>query len=219
MIGVVIPAHNEQDNLERCLRSVLQAAEHPILGGEPVRIVVVLDSCDDGTQLIAERYLTQVLVVTARNVGVARATGASYLIEEGARWIACTDADSEVSSNWLANQLAYGADAVCGVVEVDDWSLHSADVRSRYEAAYFDQENHQHIHGANLGIASHAYLLAGGFPALTCHEDVHLVRRLEAVGARIAWSCSVRVRTSARLDCRAREGFGDYLRGLGTLAS
>jgi hypothetical protein len=37
---------------------------------------------------------------------------------------------------------------------------------------------------------------------------------LELSGANIAWSPRPQVRTSARLDSRARGGFGDYLRNL-----
>ncbi|GGJ91752.1 glycosyltransferase [Pseudomonas matsuisoli] len=219
MIGVVIPAHNEEACLDSCLRTVLAAADHPGLRAEPVRVMVVLDACTDRSRAVVERFpIVECIEIGARNVGTARATGANLLIESGARWIACTDADTRVPADWLAAQLSCDADAVCGVVEVDDWSLHSLEVRSRYEAAYTDCDGHRHIHGANLGIASHAYLRAGGFPALTAHEDVHLVRRLEALDARIAWSRAVRVQTSSRLDCRAREGFGDYLRSLGVTA-
>ena len=214
MIGVVIPAHNEELCLEACLRSVLEAAAHPRLNAERVSIAVVLDSCSDGSRAIAERYAVTVIEVQARSVGVARAAGAHALIEMGARWLACTDADTTVPADWLAAQLAHDADAVCGVVEVDDWSFHDQQVRAQYEACYSDSDGHSHIHGANFGVASTAYLRAGGFPALACHEDVHLVRALEALGANIAWSRSVRVRTSARIDSRALGGFGSYLVGL-----
>jgi hypothetical protein len=218
MIGVVIPAHNEERCLEACLLSVLACAAHPSLNAERVEIVVVLDSCCDESRAIAERFAVTVLEVQARSVGVARATGARALIDAGARWLACTDADTTVPADWLAAQLAHDADAVCGVVEVDDWSFHHPQVRARYEACYTDCDGHSHIHGANLGVTSAAYLRAGGFPALACHEDVHLVRALQALGARIAWSRSVRVRTSARVDFRAQGGFGSYLLGLASNA-
>lgn len=214
MIGVVIPAHNEEAFLEACLLSVLAAAAHPQLDAEGVTIVVVLDSCCDASRTIAHRYAVTVIEVQARNVGVARATGARVLIEAGARWLACTDADTTVPPDWLTAQLAHQADAVCGVVEVDDWGEHGPDVRQRYEAIYIDQDGHPHIHGANLGVTSAAYLRAGGFPELACHEDVHLIRALQALGANIAWSGSVRVRTSARINFRAQGGFGSYLREL-----
>jgi glycosyltransferase involved in cell wall biosynthesis len=214
MLGIVIPVHNEEACLERCLRSVMQAAEHGVLCTERVRIVVVLDACTDGSRQIAQRYPVTIISVNARNVGIARAAGAEHLVQAGARWIACTDADSWVPADWLVAQLAYDVDAVCGVVDVEGWDEHSPEVRTRYLAGYDDAEDHPHIHGANLGIATPAYVRAGGFPALAAHEDVHLVRKLEELGGRIAWSGSVRVKTSARLDCRAQQGMGQHLRSL-----
>ncbi len=219
MIGVIIPAHNEQALLAACLESVLLAAGDERLQGEQVCIAVVLDACEDTSGDVAGRYPVQRLESQARNVGIGRALGADWLIGQGARWLASTDADTRVASDWLALQIAYEADAVCGVVEVDDWSEHGALVRSRYDSLYQDREGHSHVHGANLGIAVPAYLAAGGFPPLACDEDVQLVQRLQAQGARIVWSREVRVCTSARLECRARGGFGDFLRGLDGLTA
>ena len=49
MIGIVIPAHNEEELLADCLRAAHIAASHPELRGEIVRIVVALDSCTDNS--------------------------------------------------------------------------------------------------------------------------------------------------------------------------
>lgn len=46
---------------------------------------------------------------------------------------------------------------------------------------------------------------------MACSEDVALVRSLEAVGAKIAWSARPRVTTSARRLARASGGFADAL--------
>jgi len=150
-----------------------------------------------------------------RNVGNARAMGASLLVEEGARWLAFTDADSMVAPDWLVAQLALQTDVVCGVVQVDDWSEHTAAVRDGYLARYVDQDGHRHVHGANLGMSTAAYVAAGGFERLVSGEDVALVDALVAAGAAVAWSAASRVRTSARRLARAPGGFSDYLRLLG----
>lgn len=214
MIGVVIPAHNEGEHLAACLAAVACAAAHPDLRGEAVYVVVVLDSCTDNSEDVALAHGVGTVRVQARNVGLARATGASQLIASGARWLAFTDADTLVARDWLAAQVGLGADAVCGVVSVDDWSAHTTAVRDRYESLYQDRDDHRHIHGANFGVSTQAYLRAGGFSALTVSEDVALVEALESTGARIAWSALSRVTTSARTDPRAAGGFGDYLRSL-----
>lgn len=217
MIGVAVPAHNEEAALARCLAALQRAARHAELQAEPVMLLVVLDSCTDGSAAIARRAGVHGLAVQARNVGLARQAGAQALLAAGARWLAFTDADSEVADDWLVAQLRHqqaGADAVCGCVTVDDWSLHTAQVRSRYEAHYRAIDGHRHIHGANLGVCAQAYRRAGGFRPLACSEDVALVQDLQATGAHIAWSVTPRVRTSARRQARARGGFADFLLGL-----
>lgn len=215
MIGVLIPAHNEEQLLGECLRTVLEAGRHPALAQEQVLILVVLDSCTDGSAQVTRQYDVATLEVSVRNVGQARAAGASFLLERGARWIACTDGDSSVASDWLVEQLALDADAVCGTVTPGQWSDDiPLEAQIRYQQRYQQREGHRHIHGANLGVSAAAYTLAGGFPPLACHEDVHLIHQLELRGARIAWSCRPRVTTSTRLNARASGGFADYLRTL-----
>jgi glycosyltransferase involved in cell wall biosynthesis len=214
VIGVVVPANDEEALIGRCLDALRVAAAHPALDGEEVRIVVVLDACRDGTQRIVEARGETSIVIDARNVGIARATGASALIARGARWLAFTDADSAVAPDWLARQLDAAADAVCGVVCIDDWGDYSPEARASYEAAYVDAEHHRHVHGASLGVSSAAYIRVGGFSPLRCSEDVELVHRLDHHGATIRWTNAVRVNTSARRLARAPGGFAAHLQSV-----
>lgn len=73
MIGICIPAHNEEQHIDACVRAVLRAAQHPELRAEAVRIVVVLDHCVDGTAERLRHHPVHCLAIDARNVGVARA--------------------------------------------------------------------------------------------------------------------------------------------------
>ncbi|SEO33111.1 Glycosyl transferase family 2 [Duganella sp. CF517] len=232
MIGVIVPAHNEERELEQCLAAIRVAAGDEALGGEAVHVIVVLDSCSDGSRAIVGRHaradishanhanhadggcVVGAIAVDVRNVGAARAAGAACLLALGARWLAFTDADTRVSPAWLSAQLGLDADVVCGTIAVDDWSPHRDDaepLRRHFHRAYTDADGHRHIHGANLGVSAAAYLRAGGFEALACGEDVALVAALERCGARFAWSSAPRVVTSARRDPKASGGFGDTL--------
>ncbi|CAB3684902.1 glycosyltransferase [Achromobacter piechaudii] len=215
MIGICIPAHNEERHIAACLRSVLRASQHPKLAAEPVRVVVVLDHCEDGTAQLIRDYPVQSLSINARNVGVARAQGASHLLHGGARWLAFTDADTRVSPRWLVDQLSLDADVVCGTVGVSGWrqhGIHARAARQAFEHHYQDRDGHRHVHGANLGICAQAYCRIGGFEALSCSEDQALVDRLQQGGARIAWSSLPRVTTSARPHSRVEGGFASALR-------
>ncbi|MEW5506855.1 glycosyltransferase [Pseudomonas antarctica] len=214
MIGVVIPAHNEEHHIAACLTSVLFAAEHPTLAGQPVSVVVVLDNCSDQTDQIVSAHGVSGIEVSFQNVGKARATGADHMLAAGVKWLAFTDADTVVPHDWLARQIEFKADAVCGTVEVDSWNIHGDLVRSKYMEFYQLIENHRHIHGANLGLTAEAYRNAGGFQHLTAHEDVRLVADLKRVGAHIVWTATNPVITSARKDYKCRGGFREYLASL-----
>lgn len=196
MIGVIIPVHNEQASLDRCLQSVMQAAEHGTLCTELVRIVVVLDDCSDQSRDIAQRYPVRLIDITAGNPVAARAAGADHLIQAGARWLALTEADVRVPDDWLAAQLAYQVDAVCGRVDAEPGARKSVPGQRRRRSIALD-ELRPSVYGANLGISTLAYVDAGGLNSVTGQDEVQLIRRVEAGGRRIAWSGSVRVRRCA----------------------
>lgn len=215
MIGVCIPAHDEQNLIAACLESVFAAARHPALQGETVTVVLVLDSCQDATASIATHWPVISLASTARNVGTARSLGAEYLLRQGSRWLAFTDADSQVSPRWLVDQLSLKAEVVCGTVEVGDWrehGVHAQCARTHFESSYTDRDGHRHVHGANLGVSAWQYQQAGGFGAISCGEDQALVDRLVLQGAHVAWSALPRVSTSGRPYSRVEHGFAGAIR-------
>lgn len=215
MIGICIPAHDEERHIAACLKSATAAARHPLLQDEPVQIVVVLDQCRDRTAKLAAAWPVRCLTIRARNVGMARAVGAQHLLTAGARWLAFTDADTRVSPRWLVDQLSLQADVVCGTVGVTGWAAHGPNAnaaRRHFALHYQDKDGHRHVHGANLGIAARAYQRIGGFAALACSEDQAIVDRLQLDGCCIAWSALPRVTTSARPYSRVEGGFASALR-------
>ena len=211
MIAAIVPAHNEEDQILSCLAALRVAARCPRLRAEQTIVVVVLDACTDNTRSIARMVGATTIAVNARNVGAARAAGADLALAAGARWLAFTDADTQVAPDWISAQLSQRADAVCGTVAVRDWGSYGASMRNHYDAAYNDTDGPRHIHGANLGVSSQAYIRAGGFLPLQSSEDVALVRALQDTGSTIAWSAAPRVFTSARRVYRAPGGFGETL--------
>ena len=142
----------------------------------------------------------------------ARALGASLALDNGARWIAFTDADTIVPANWLSAQLDLYADASCGQVSIEDWSGYPSAVRERYLTDY--SADPRHIHGANLGVSAAAYQRIGGFAALKLGEDVALVSSLLESKADVRFAGPPRVATSARWESTIEGGFASVLRGL-----
>jgi glycosyltransferase involved in cell wall biosynthesis len=218
-VGVVIPAHNEEDLLPACLAAVRAAAG--ALGAMPVPLVVVADACTDRTAWLARRAGAAVLQIGARSVGAAREAGmaevlrATRHLDPAAVWLATTDADTLVPPTWLAQQVRYadqGWDAVVGTVTVTDWTGHPPEVPPRYAERYGNGEGaHPHVHGANLGFTALAYLAAGGFGSRPTAEDHALVEALDAAGRRILRTTRVSVVTSARRRGRAPRGFSHLL--------
>ena len=211
MIAVIVPAHNEENHINACLASVGAATRCPYLQGEQTIVIVVLDDCDDGTHDAAKNMGATTISLAARNVGAARDLGAQLALAAGARWLAFTDADTEVSPDWISAQLALLSDAVCGTVVVNDWGTYGVAMRQHHADTYIDADGHAHIHGANLGVSAKAYERAGGFQFLDSSEDVALVNTLQATGAIIAWSAAPRVVTSSRRNYKAPGGFGETL--------
>ena len=239
-VAVVMPAHNEEQHLDRALRAVQRAADElqRQRPGVAVRVTVVLDSCTDRSAEITAGYVDAdprfgALDVRLRSAGASRAAGVRAAVLgpqrrapgqrseprpwPGRTWVANTDADSQVPVNWLVRQLEFaeaGADAVLGSVEPDPVGMDPELLRRWLDRHPFE-ENHPHIYGANFGVRASAYLAAGGFSHLETHEDRTLVQSLRSLAFTVLATDSMRVLTSGRTHARAPHGFGTYLRSLG----
>lgn len=231
-VAVVIPAHDEQQLLPDCLRSLGRAAA--VARGTWSRLVVdavvVLDDCRDGTAAVAAAAGIRTIATAARNVGTARAVGARALLTEAlaghwspARtWLAGTDADTRVGPEWLVRQLGFaadGAELVVGTVRVTDFSMWPDGTGAAFDRAYRGDPDaeHPHVHGANLGINGGLYLRLGGYPPVRVGEDHRLVAAAVAAGVRVLRTRQVPVVTSARPDGRASGGFSSRLAELAEL--
>ncbi|ART62720.1 glycosyltransferase [Kushneria marisflavi] len=212
-IGVVVPAHDEEQHLDACLESLTRAARHARHHGHEVTLVVVLDSCQDRSNAIARAYEVTRVSVSARNVGVARHAGVRAL-PKGVDWLAMTDADTCVPETWLTALYGFDTDAVCGGIHLTQWHGLAPDLRARYLAHQRQNLERHYVYGANLGISMAAYQALGGFRPLRCHEDVNLIERLMASGGSVTWASTCRVMTSARGQARAPDGLGALLHTL-----
>jgi hypothetical protein len=230
-IGVVIPARDEVDRVDGCLAAVTESIRdfRRRTGGPEVvvRVVVAVDSCRDGTAgRVAQWPSVTAVACTAGRVGAARAAGIDELLGIFGRfrvpaaqtWIANTDADSEVSPDWLDTHAAAarrGAALLLGTVRPDPSELDRA-IENRWFHGHRLGEGHPHVHGANLGVRADWYRRVGGFPPVAREEDVALVAAVEASGGRIERTGDSPVLTSARLAGRAPGGMADYLRRMHT---
>lgn len=221
-VAVLVPARNEQDRIERCLRSLVVAKQQCTVH---VSIILAADACRDATVQRALAFPeVQVLEVDFENVGAARRAAAQHaldntLVAPESLWLANTDADSVVPQNWLSSQLALanaGYDLVVGTVRPDP-AEYPVEMQREWLKTHVKGKPNGHVHGANLGVRASAYCEVGGYLPMPEHEDVDLVARL-ARYPKVA-SDAGEVITSARLEGRTPGGYAGYLKARADAAS
>ena len=167
------------------------------------------------------------------HVGRARqlAMDAACVRLGGRGLVLSTDADTEPARDWLAATVeeARTTEVVGGraMLRADERAELAPGVRRLYlldigyrraleelcalyaPEAHDPFPRHHHQFGASLAVTARAYGWVGGLPAEETSEDVALVDRLRAAGARLRHSPAVRVRTSARASGRAQGGLAD----------
>lgn len=232
--AVAIPAHNEERTIGRALDAVFAAAV-----GRRVAVVVAADACHDGTADVVRACTRRtprtvsldVVEVELRCAGAARQVAAAAAVRritrslpaDDACWLASTDADSTVPANWLETHrrwARHGADAVTGLVRIDEHAALVSRVRNAVDREFATARlGHQHVYGANLGVAVPWWDRVGGFPLVETGEDQRFDDHLRAEGARVVAADDSVVTTSGRLVARAPGGFGARLARLTAVAA
>ncbi|MDO6477911.1 glycosyltransferase [Alteromonas sp. 1_MG-2023] len=106
-ISVVIPAHNEEKYIARCLASI-NAQQVP--QGMQVEIIVVLNRCTDKTKEIALSHGAIVVSDDSKNLSAIKNTGVAHATTE---WVITIDADSWMSKGVLAEIYRYARSPNC----------------------------------------------------------------------------------------------------------
>lgn len=231
-LGVLIPAHNEEEEIAGCLDSVIESVSQvpEDLAQFTSRIVVVVDDCTDNTAGLVREFSARnadVIALTTkfRNVGKARNFASKHFIQFvtsieqvnlAHAWIAFTDADSRVPVHWISSHLeaaAAGVDCLVGTVAPRP-ETGSAELISKWHSQHELLDEHSYIFGANLGLRGSYLETIGGIPHLKCGEDTAVVSAVLRAGGYVKRTDECRVLTSARLQGRARGGFSSYLQHL-----
>lgn len=220
VVVVVVPVHDEEALLGRCLAALEGAVATAREAGIRCVVRVVLDDCSDGSAAIAARHAVEAVAISEACVGAARAAGihsaldALADVDRGRVWIANTDADSAVPPNWVAHQVHLantGADVVLGTVRADPADL-SNELAALRQSEYMPGVASGNVHAANLGLRATTYVDAEGFADIAEHEDIDLVSRCRAIGAVVTPSDGAEVLTSGRLVGRTPGGYAGFLR-------
>ena len=209
-ISVIIPARNEENNIENCINSVLNS-NYPT---ELFEIIVVNDRSDDATLTIVEKIaaihntkikICNILTQTANpnlkgkpgaiKIGIDNAAGELLLM---------TDADCIVNKNWIYTTVQHFIDAkeenigmICSYTNVISNNLFH----------YFQAAEWYYMHtfacagiglntilgcfGNNIAITKTAYNKIGGYESLkfSVTEDYILLKAISDAGFSIRYLC------------------------------
>ena len=186
LVSVIIPAHNEEENISECIESLLCQTY------QNIEIIVVDDCSSDNTYLVAAKYPIKVIRLDqnkgpahARNIGIKNAKG---------KFVVFAEADAKYSTNYIElimkplNNTEIGG-AIAGQRLV--WS-NKNNVLVRYWNYRFEAIGILTKKGLRPIIGAWAFrkdvLNKVGLydESLRCGEDVDLVNRLKKAGYKIA---------------------------------
>jgi glycosyltransferase involved in cell wall biosynthesis len=204
-ISVIIPAHNEEEYIGQCLKSVRAAARKL---PTPVEAVVVLNRCTDRTEAISREYGATIVHEDARNLSRIRNAG---IRASTGSVIVTIDADSWMSDNMLAEvsrRLAAGR-YVGGGVRIKPESM---SVGIFFSMTTFAPRLLLDRTCVGMFWTRREYFDAvGGFNEdLVSAEDVAFAKRLRAFGLTKGLRYGIIMRAHIVTSCRKFDLFGDW---------
>jgi glycosyltransferase involved in cell wall biosynthesis len=194
VISVIVPALNEEDQIEACL----SALEDQSLARENYEIIVVDGGSKDSTAQKAEERADKVIEQSSLGIGGARRDGAYAASGE---ILAFTDADTVVSRRWLevVSGNLEGYDASTGPVVYLNPDM-GAELLWKWRQLYrlLSVSNFYYIIGSNMAVLSRAYFGIGGHSEISLLDDYDLSRKLFSCGYRSTYDSDQVVYTSPR---------------------
>ena len=191
-LSFVIPAHNEESCIAKCLASVI---EHKDKSGYDIEIIVVNNASVDATEKIAKSF-RDVKVVNEPKKGLARARQAGFKAATG-ELIANIDADNRLTQQWIEKAMeAFEADekliALSGPLLYEDvpkrvllmtnFFYHLAFLT--YLMNRFVFKTGSMLQGGNFVVRREALQKIGGYDTdiYFYGEDADIARRLNRIG-------------------------------------
>lgn len=221
-LSFIIPCHNEQNTITRCLSSIVQARI-----SEPIEIIVVDNQSIDCTASLAKEFQqAEIIVLTssAQSVAAVRNEGA-----QRARYdvLVFIDGDIELSDDWYGELQPHMTEIRQEAIATGSHVLEPTDERC-FPTGWYDQAiNHMsqtHINSAHFILAHALFDRIQGFDeTLRSGEDYDVSKRIEQLGielrnndALVAYHYGYPKTLSEFLKREAWHGVGD-LRSLAAL--
>ena len=198
-VSVLIPARNEEHNIEVCLDSLIHL-EYP---KDKLEIIVGDDQSEDETAFLVEDFMRQhshikMIKISLEYHGlVARSNVLAQLAQEASgELMVFLDADMRVTSNWLKNMVypaCQGYDLVSGYTKVagKNWFTRFQQCDWFGVLALLKAVSDLGLPGTAIGnnmlVSKRAYMAVGGYEAIgaTYTEDNDLTLALRKRGYRL----------------------------------
>ncbi len=209
---VVIPAHNEEQYIGKCLHAIKNAAKQ--VEPDSVEIIVVANRCTDKTAEIAEKHGARVLtndekcIAAIRNTGIRAAKG---------EIVVTIDADSQMTKGSLAEiktMLTSGKYIGGGANPKFDRASLGIAVSTIYVALNLIPvmvKNGGYLSGAMFWFYKQDFEQIGGFDeSLVSLEDMDFAKRLKAHGKASGKKYGTLKKSYVLTSARKFDQFGDW---------
>ncbi len=211
LFSVIIPAHNEEKYIEKCLRSIKRAAKEV---NDRVQIVVVANRCTDRTVDVARHYGALVVpnddrcISSIRNAGVRASSG---------KIIVTIDADSVMTKGSFAEikKMLFSGKYIGGgaMPKFDRMSLGIA-VSTAYVALNLIPvmiKSVGMLSGTMFWCRRKDFDRIGGFDeSLVSLEDMDFAKRLKALGKKYGRKYGTLKKSRVITSSRKFDEFGDW---------
>jgi glycosyltransferase involved in cell wall biosynthesis len=199
MISVIIPVHNGEKTIERCLESIIDQSI------KEFEVVVVDNASNDATKDLISAYSRKdprIKYVFEGRKGRGHARARGIECSKGSI-IAWTDSDCVVPYNWLeqlTGPISRGEEIVVqgneDSIASGYWSIQTQEAGQRHMDDQVSQSHYiDHIDTKNLGIEKDLLVSVGGFDRrLKALEDFELKVRLKKAGRRFLYMRDLRVK-------------------------
>ncbi len=210
--SVVIPAHNEERYIGKCLRAIRSAEKYA--APDQAEIIVVANRCTDRTAEIAERYGARVLVNDEKCIAAIRNTG---VFAAQGEIVVTVDADSRMTKYALTEirTLLQSGEYIGGGTnpKFDRMSLGIA-CSAMYVAWNLLPvmlKNGGYLSGAMFWCYRRDFEAIGGFDeTLVSLEDMDFARRLKKHGKRCGKRYGTLKKSYVLTSARKFDEFGDW---------
>ncbi len=204
-ISVIIPAHNEEQYITKCLKSIRRAE---LVIDIPVEIVVALNRCTDRTEEIAKSFGAICVTEDERNIGKIRNTGVSVSTGD---IIITIDSDSWMSANMLERVVKMLKDGryIGGGVRIRLERFSIGIIFSLLMIAPYMLKNN--VSAGMFWLFKRDFEGIGGFDERRIStEDIHFARRLKLCGKNKGLKYGTIRKAHIITSCRKFDQFGDW---------